>query len=288
MTVNALAFNGINFDIIDRFGLPWLRSPQIAEALGYADASSINRIYARNTDEFTDQMTGSVKMTDPNGAMQETRIFSLRGAHLLAMLARTPIAKEFRRWVLDVLDREKMFPAHPHKPIQDEAWRIAGGNTNIKAELCRRAKQYFGVARITEIPAEQCQAAVEYIRSLEGDYIGKPVIVTAADPTRVAHAFALASEVASVASRTVFEAVMNRDVSLMCNRWVFSMNTNAQGQSAFYAGLLERDAFIATYSQLAERIAAGDGMLPSNKELAELASACNRKLAQRLEHSARR
>jgi prophage antirepressor-like protein len=36
--------------------------------------------------------------------MQKTRIFSLRGAHLLAMFARTKVAKEFRRWVLDILD----------------------------------------------------------------------------------------------------------------------------------------------------------------------------------------
>lgn len=30
------------------------------------------------------------------------RIFSLRGCHLLAMLARTAIAKQFRVWVLKV------------------------------------------------------------------------------------------------------------------------------------------------------------------------------------------
>ncbi|WP_354666697.1 P22AR C-terminal domain-containing protein, partial [Escherichia coli] len=35
-----------------------------------------------------------------------SRVFSLRGAHLIAMFARTPVAKEFRRWVLDILDRE--------------------------------------------------------------------------------------------------------------------------------------------------------------------------------------
>ncbi len=101
--MQALTFRNTQFDITDCNGQPWLKSSQIAEALGYADASSINRIYARNSDEFTDQMTGSVKLTDPNGALQETRIFSLRGAHLLAMFARTEVAKEFRRWVLDVL-----------------------------------------------------------------------------------------------------------------------------------------------------------------------------------------
>ena len=34
------------------------------------------------------------------------RIFSLRGAHLIAMFARTKVAKDFRKWVLDILDRE--------------------------------------------------------------------------------------------------------------------------------------------------------------------------------------
>ncbi|GAB3484231.1 BRO-N domain-containing protein [Azotobacter salinestris] len=104
--MQALAFRDTQFDVIDRNGKPWLRANQIGLALGYADASSINRIYARNAEEFTDQMTGSVKLTDPNGVLQETRIFSLRGAHLLAMFARTKIAAEFRKWVLDVLDKE--------------------------------------------------------------------------------------------------------------------------------------------------------------------------------------
>ena len=42
----------------------------------------------------------------------KVRVFSLRGAHLIAMFARTPVAKEFRRWVLDILDREVQ-----HSPI---------------------------------------------------------------------------------------------------------------------------------------------------------------------------
>lgn len=39
-------------------------------------------------------------------------IFSLRGAHLIAMFANTPIAKEFRKWVLDSLDSEVVHPVH--------------------------------------------------------------------------------------------------------------------------------------------------------------------------------
>ncbi|MNQ82204.1 hypothetical protein D3C85_972510 [compost metagenome] len=49
-------------------------------------------------------MTETVKLTVSGNLQKEVRIFSLRGAHLLAMFARTEVAKEFRRWVLDVLD----------------------------------------------------------------------------------------------------------------------------------------------------------------------------------------
>lgn len=38
----ALSFNDVQFDIIDQAGGVWLKSPQVATALGYADQSSIN------------------------------------------------------------------------------------------------------------------------------------------------------------------------------------------------------------------------------------------------------
>lgn len=50
-------------------------------------------------------MTAVVKLPTAGGE-QDVRIFSLRGAHLLGMFARTERAVEFRRWVLDILDRE--------------------------------------------------------------------------------------------------------------------------------------------------------------------------------------
>lgn len=101
----ALSFHSTTFGIVDHQGQPWLKANEIAQALGYADESAINRIYARRSDEFTDAMTCSVKLTDQIQT-REIRIFSLRGAHLLAMFARTAVAKEFRAWVLDLLDHQ--------------------------------------------------------------------------------------------------------------------------------------------------------------------------------------
>lgn len=103
---NQLTFNNTNLSIINRDNQIWLTAPEIANALKYKDQSSVNRIYSRNSDEFTLQMSTSVKLTDHLGVSRDTRIFSLRGAHLIAMFARTEIAKEFRRWVLDILDKE--------------------------------------------------------------------------------------------------------------------------------------------------------------------------------------
>ena len=88
----------------------WFTSSDLAKALGYASTKSISNLYAGNSEEFTDGMSMVIQvMTNGiNNTLREkkVRIFSLRGAHLIAMFARTPVAKEFRRWVLDILDRE--------------------------------------------------------------------------------------------------------------------------------------------------------------------------------------
>lgn len=106
----ALSFHSTTFGIVDHQGQPWLKASEIAQALGYADESAINRIYARRSDEFTDKMTLTVNLTvkgfGSGNSEKEVRIFSLRGAHLLAMFARTSVAKEFRTWVLDVLEQQ--------------------------------------------------------------------------------------------------------------------------------------------------------------------------------------
>lgn len=107
----ALTFQSTIFDVVVRDGQPWIRANQIGLALEYKNPElSIAKLYRANQEEFTDRMTAVVKLDSAGGA-QDTRLFSLRGAHLLAMFARTAKAAEFRRWVLDVLDREMEQPA---------------------------------------------------------------------------------------------------------------------------------------------------------------------------------
>ena len=107
MTSIALTFQNTQFDIIDRNNQPWLRLLQIGGALGYSKPDLIGKVYQKYSDEFTENMTTFVEL-DTDGGKQQVRVFSLRGCHLLGMLSRTKIAKEFRKWVLDVLEN-KMF-----------------------------------------------------------------------------------------------------------------------------------------------------------------------------------
>lgn len=121
MTMQALSFQNTQFDIVDHHGQPWLQATQIAQALGYAKEDAVSRIYRRNAGEFTPCMTETVNLTVSGNLQKEVRIFSLRGAHLLAMFARTEVAAEFRRWVLDVLDHQ---PAVPAPSLTHRRWMI--------------------------------------------------------------------------------------------------------------------------------------------------------------------
>lgn len=175
-STKALTFHDVQFDVVDRNNQPWLRSPQIAEALGYSDESSTNRIYARNSDEFTDNMTCSVKLTDQTGQARDVRIFSLRGCHLLAMFARTKVAKEFRKWVLDILDKvnsEKPTPlALQGPPITPKQYKELNRKVELieecfhRGEAARQAawarlRQQLSIpVTIRNLPAAQFEAAL--------------------------------------------------------------------------------------------------------------------------------
>ncbi len=106
----ALTFNDVTLTPITHQNSLWIRAAELARALGYCDESKVSRLYRRNAGEFTQDMTQLIEISAEAqngllGSAGRCRIFSLRGCHLLAMFARTPVAKAFRRWVLDVLEK---------------------------------------------------------------------------------------------------------------------------------------------------------------------------------------
>lgn len=105
MTIQ-LAFNKTQFNVVTHSNQIWLTSKELAQALGYSSTKSVTDIYNKNSDEFTSGMSQVVESTTSGNYRKKVRMFSLRGAHLIAMFSRTQVAKEFRRWVLDILDRE--------------------------------------------------------------------------------------------------------------------------------------------------------------------------------------
>lgn len=136
-----LNFHGMNLVPVQNVNGIWLTSADVAKALGYKSTKSISNLFAQYEDEFSQGMTMVIESVTNgiNGSSRrmKVRVFSLRGAHLIAMFARTPVAKEFRRWVLDVLDKE----AH--------ASPIAMGNYHFPVETADPHDRKFGNAWMT-------------------------------------------------------------------------------------------------------------------------------------------
>ena len=116
-------------------------SADIARALGYSRSDKVNQIFERHEAEFTASMTRitMVQDLDPQfggaGQYRTARVFSLRGAHLIAMFARTDKAQAFRRWVLDVLE------SHAAAPSLIQEWYEAKAALDAQdkfASLCGR------------------------------------------------------------------------------------------------------------------------------------------------------
>ena len=112
-----LTFATLTIQTIDRDGERWLTISDIAAALypyenkGGSQSEApfekrVRNLYARHAEEFSDSMTALIEVQTAGG-MQKTRVFSLRGAHLLGMFARSKRAKVFRRWVLDIIERHR-------------------------------------------------------------------------------------------------------------------------------------------------------------------------------------
>lgn len=109
-------FKGVQLSPVNDLGSVWFTSADLAAALKYKSTKSITNLFNQNNDEFSEGMTQVIESVTSGNYRKKVRVFSLRGAHLIAMFARTEVAKEFRRWVLDILDRQVSI----NTPVIDE------------------------------------------------------------------------------------------------------------------------------------------------------------------------
>ena len=102
-------------------------------------------------------------------------------------------------------------------------------------------------------------------------------------PERVNLAYTQAAAVAEQAARTVFSAVMaGADEDWRGARWLFCLSHTGQPQVQPVA----HDALVLRMAELPRQVME-PGTSPTNRELVELAAACNQRLAQRMAHDAR-
>lgn len=166
-----LTFQNTTLSVINQNNQTFLTSSDLGSALQYANPlQAINKLYNSNADEFTPEMTALVEMQTAGG-LQKVRIFSLRGAHLIAMFARTKVAKDFRKWVLDVLDKEANQPQQK-TTVDDRAGLrnavsfLVNKKGLLYSEVYQLIHQQFGVEHIDELSQEQLSQAIKYIHFL--------------------------------------------------------------------------------------------------------------------------
>lgn len=152
----------------------WIPSTELSRALGYSRADAVTKIYDRNNDEFAHDMTKIID--NPQTPNLVLRVFSLRGAHLITFFARTPVAKEFRKWVLDVLEKEVLqqqidtrikINAQQQTELKEIVDRRCEGSVKKRTELWSRHNQHFRIPRYSELLAIHFQDAVNYLEMMD-------------------------------------------------------------------------------------------------------------------------
>ncbi|MFU0912929.1 BRO family protein [Kluyvera intermedia] len=147
--MNSLAtsdfrFQDVELHPVERSGSLWFSSSDLAKALGYKKTDAVTQIYSRYSDEFAANMSTTLRerVVRKTGAVEMVvRFFSLRGAHLVAMFASTPKAKEFRRWVLDILDREVTHSPIAKQFTDDEIINLC--YVQLWMEKCQRLSKHL-------------------------------------------------------------------------------------------------------------------------------------------------
>jgi prophage antirepressor-like protein len=190
MTSLALSFNDVNFSPVQQNGQIWLTASELAKALGYAKSDAVGQVFERNQDEFNPSMTTTITVKSDDyietlnlsvskkakNLTKTIRIFSLRGAHLIAMFSKTAIAKQFRKWVLDILDREVLnsqiesrqsISPEQQALLHEIVARRSGGERKIYSEMWARHNRHFKIAKYSQLLAIHFPEAVHYLETME-------------------------------------------------------------------------------------------------------------------------
>ena len=181
--MTTLTFQTTTLSVINQHNQKWLSALDIGNALGYSNGDiGVKNIYNRHSDEFTPNMTALIDIQTAGG-MQKVRVFSLRGAHLIGMFSHTKTAKDFRKWVLDILDEEvkKSTALLPSTitPEQQQAIQSAVQQAHHRTglhwqEIYRQLKAMFHIAKYDQLPQDQFGNAMAFIMNLQPIALPEP------------------------------------------------------------------------------------------------------------------
>lgn len=290
-------------------GEVWFVASDVAKALAYGLATDMTR-------NLDDDEKGMQIVHTPSGD-QEMIVINESGLYHAMLKSRKPEAKPFRKWVTaEVLPaiRKTGSYARPEKTRKSLPGALTIEQQDAIKQLVKaKADQYpqdkrgaatiklwsalkskFGVG-YKEIPAEHFTDALSLVarlEPLEGEVLGREDAQTQATGTapgaeRIRQAYDLSAEVAAVAARTVFEALLRGDDASLQGRWLFGLGMPARdGNAKPWAMAIDSKDMVVSMEDLPRRLLEPNGMMPSNKELAELAAACNQRLAKRMACSA--
>ncbi|CNI24975.1 BRO family protein [Yersinia intermedia] len=159
-------------------GKIWVTAKESAKLLGYANAKSVTNLYNSNSDEFTASMTEVIttvtsgKTMGCNNLKTKIRIFSLRGLHLLGLLAETPVAKDLRRWALDLMDKESgglvadtRLTLQQMQNIVATAWKTSNEDSSDAGRRLRKRQDDLPVL-------QKAQKLVDEIGQIPFEFIG--------------------------------------------------------------------------------------------------------------------
>lgn len=190
MTSLALSFNDVNFTPVQHEQQIWLTASELAKALGYSKSNAVTQVYERNKDEFNTSMTTTLNLSvndsienlnlrlskKEQNLVKTVRIFSLRGCHLIAMFSKTAVAKQFRKWVLDILDREVLtqqvnlrqaISPEQQASLQEIVARRAEGCGKARMEMWSRHNNHFKISKYSQLLAIHFDDAKYYLETME-------------------------------------------------------------------------------------------------------------------------